>query len=147
MSTDRLGRSAHQSLRAFLRRRPHRTPAACHFLSAVACHLQWLGVRCSALEVYASAEGSTSSTWRDSTSLLHRDQQKRRGYHRRGNLQCHAGSSGAVFQQDTMLLLRRAEVECRGNGRYACFLLYRPRLRERPSHEEHRYRDALIYLL
>ncbi len=86
MSTDRLGWSAHQSLRAFLCRRPYCTPSTCHVLSAVACHLQWLCVGCSAMEVHASAKRSTGSTWRDSPGLLHGNQQERRRYYRRGNV-------------------------------------------------------------
>lgn len=134
LPTNRLGRPTHPHTS---RRRQRHSFArnTRNGFTTTSNYIQRLCIRRPPLEIHTPAERSASPTRRNGASFLHCHEQKPLGYYRSRNIQRHAWSGGAVFQQDPVFLFRGAEAQCRRIGRYASFLLYRPRFCDGPEYE------------
>lgn len=96
LPTNRLGRPAH-SYPPHRRRRHSSACDASDRLSTPPHYLQWLRIRCFALEVYPAATRSAGSARRDGAGILHCDQQELLRYYWSCNVQRHAGTGGTVL--------------------------------------------------
>ena len=76
------------------------------------------------MAIHTSATGGSSPTWRDCAGVLHGHKQERRRHHWGGNVFRDAGAGRTLLQQDSVFLLRGAEVELWRDGGYAGVLLH-----------------------
>ena len=68
------------------------------------------------MEIRAAAARSAGAARRNGAGILPRDEHVGRGHNWSRDVQRDAGAGGAVFQQDSVLLLRRTAAECARDG-------------------------------
>lgn len=145
MSTNRLERPTSPSPQR--RRRQHSlTIETRHRIAPSSHHIQRICIRRPTLEVHPPTTRSPRPARWNCIGVLYCNKQRSLGYHWRSDIQRDARASGTIFQQNSMFLLWRAEIECGRIGRYARVFLYWSGFCEGSQYAEYRYDYFVVYI-